>query len=146
MGCRPVYSGVFSSKGAARLILKLAEGEHLETWASRQVLAETERSLRAKAPESLGRYVLLLQEANVQVVPDPAPREVAPYISLLPHRADVPILVAALAAEVDYFVTLDRKHFLEVPGLTESAGLRMGTPGDFIVWYREERLRAKMRS
>ncbi len=125
--------------------MKLAEGGHLRLIVSQQVLAETERSLRAKAPEVLGRYALLLREVNVEIVPDPEPRELSPYIALLPHREDVPILVAALKAKVDYLVTLNRKHFLEIPGLAEKVGLQMGTPGDFIAWYREHWLKAKAR-
>jgi hypothetical protein len=31
------------------------------------------------------------------------------------HTADAPILVAAAQAEVDYLVTLNRKHFLDDP-------------------------------
>lgn len=138
-----LFAGVFSPTGGARLILKLAEGRHLRLIVSQQVLAETERSLRAKAPEVLGRYALLLQEVNVEIVPDPEPEELTPYIALLPHREDVPILVAALKAEADYLVTLNRKHFLEVPGLMEKTELQMGTPGDFIAWYREHWLKVK---
>ena len=139
-----LFAGVFSATGGARLIMKLAEGKHLRLIVSQQVLAETERSLRAKAPDVLGRYALLLREINVEVVPDPAPEELTPYITLLPHREDVPILVAALKAKADYLVTLNRKHFLEVPGLAEKVGLPMGTPGDFITWYREHWLKARV--
>ena len=139
-----LFAGIFSPTGGARLILKLAEGKHLELLVSRQVLTETERSLKAKAPEALGRYVLLLREANIEIVDNPTPEEVALYSSFLPHQEDVPILVAALKTGADYFVTLNRKHFLEVPGLSEKVGLQMGTPGDFITWYREEWLKARI--
>ncbi|RLC75926.1 MAG: hypothetical protein DRI61_14160, partial [Chloroflexi bacterium] len=43
-----LFAGVFSATGGARLIMKLAEGKHLRLIVSQQVLAETERSLRAK--------------------------------------------------------------------------------------------------
>lgn len=132
-----LFAGIFSAKGGARLILKLAEGGLLELSVSQQVLAETERNLRNKVPKALSYYALLLNEVRINIIPDPTWEEKVPYIPLLPHKSDVPILVAALKAEVDYFVTLDKEHFLEVPGLSEKVGLPIGTPGDFIAWYKK---------
>jgi len=135
-----LFSAIFSSKGGGRLILRLAEGGVLEVLLSRQVLTETERSLRKKAPELLGYYTLLLDRVKALIVADPPPPEVERCATLVPHPADALVLAAATSAQADYFVTLDRRHFLDVPGLAEQAGLPMGTPGDFIAWYRNRLL------
>lgn len=134
------FAAIFSAKGGACLILKLAEGGGVEVLLSRQVLAEMERSLRKKVPELLGYYTLLLDRVKARIVADPPPSEVERCAALVPHLADAPILAAATSAQADYFVTLDRRHFLDVPDLAEQAGLPMGTPGDFITWYKSRLL------
>ncbi|MFN3762764.1 MAG: hypothetical protein ACK4WK_06130 [Anaerolineae bacterium] len=37
---------------------------------------------------------------------------------------------------MDYLVTLDRRHFLDDPEVSRRSGLRIGTPGDFLTWFR----------
>ena len=49
-----------------------------------------------------------------------------------------PILVAAALAEVDYLVTLNRKHFLDDPQVAVRSGLRIGAPGEVLAWVRRE--------
>ncbi len=135
-----LFAAIFSAKGGARLILKLAEGGGIELLLSRQVLAETERSLRKKAPELLGYYTLLLDRIKALIVADPPPSEAERCAALVPHPADALVLAAAASAQADYFVTLDRRHFLDVPDLAKQAGLPVGTPGDFIACYRNKLL------
>jgi hypothetical protein len=38
--------------------------------------------------------------------------------------------LAAMKANVDYLVTLNRRHFLDDPDVRERTGLRIGVPGD----------------
>ena len=35
-------------------------------------------------------------------------------------------------------VSLSRKHFIDDPKVAERSGLRVGTPGDSLVWVRSE--------
>jgi hypothetical protein len=56
---------------------------------------------------------------------------------LVAHDADALILAAAWASGVDYFVTLDRQHFLENPRLREAVPFGVGTPGDYLGWLRK---------
>ena len=39
-------------------------------------------------------------------------------------------------AKVDFLVTLNRKHFIDDPGVAMKSGLRIGTPGDALGWVR----------
>lgn len=52
------------------------------------------------------------------------------------HQADVPILVAAMRVKTDYLVTLNRRHFIDDPAVADRSNLRIGTPGDALVWVR----------
>ncbi len=56
---------------------------------------------------------------------------------LIKDPGDVPILLAAMKAKVDFLVTHNRKHFLDDPKVAENSGLRIGTPGEALAWLRE---------
>jgi predicted nucleic acid-binding protein len=131
-----LFAGIWSVEGGARMILKLGEAGAIQLLVSSQVLREIESTLRRKAPDLLGLLALLLDRSSVETVPLPAPEVVQESQALTGHPGDAQVLAAAWAAGVDYFVTLDRKHFLDNPGLKEAVPFPIGTPGDFLTWYR----------
>ena len=57
---------------------------------------------------------------------------------IISHQADIPIVVAAMKAQTDYLVTLNRKHFIDDPAVAAQSGLRIGTPGDALAWVRDQ--------
>lgn len=136
-----LISGVISVEGGARALLLLAEGGLVTITISDQVVAETERTLARKAVAALPYYRAALRASNVRIVPDPLPDDLAPHQEVIGHSADVPIVRAAMRAEVDYVVTLNRKHFIDDPNVATRSGLRIGTPGDALAWLREGYLR-----
>jgi predicted nucleic acid-binding protein len=54
------------------------------------------------------------------------------------HPKDASILMAAKNAQVDYLVTLNRKHFLDDPEVASRSGLRIGAPDEFLTWLGEQ--------
>jgi hypothetical protein len=56
---------------------------------------------------------------------------------LINNPNDVPILLAAMKAKVDYLATHNRKQFLGDANVSERSGLRIGTPGDVLAWLRD---------
>lgn len=52
------------------------------------------------------------------------------------HTGEARLLAEAWAAGVDYLATHDREHFLDNHRLREAAPFEVGTPGDFLAWYR----------
>jgi predicted nucleic acid-binding protein len=132
-----LFAGVWSAEDGARMILKLGEAGAVRLLVSPQVLAEIEGALRRKTPESLGLLALLLDRAGVEVVPSPAPEAVWQGRALTGHQGDAIVLAAAQSSGADYFVTLDRAHFLDNPALKSVVPFPIGTPGDFLAWYRE---------
>jgi len=131
-----LFAGIWSAEGGARLVLRLAEVGAIRLLVSSQVLDEIERALRRKAPETLGLLALLLDRSGIEVVPPPTPKVVQDSQALISHPGDAQMLAAAWAAGVDYFVTLDRKHFLDNQALRAAVPFPIGTPGDFLAWYR----------
>lgn len=47
-------------------------------------------------------------------------------------RKDAPVVAAAVAANVDYLVTWDRKHLINPPEVAERSGLKVLTPGELM--------------
>jgi predicted nucleic acid-binding protein len=133
-----LFAGVWSPAGGARAVLRLAELGAIELWVSPLVLEELERALQRKAPESLPWLAMLLDRIDVQWVRSPAPEAVHASRRLIQHPGDAQIVASAWSAEVDYFVTLDRKHLLGNAALREAVPFAMGTPGDFLAWLRRQ--------
>jgi predicted nucleic acid-binding protein len=115
----------------------LAETDQIALFLSEQVVAETERALARKAPQALQNLRQAILASKAQIRRDPALDEVRANLDLIGHDADVPILVAAMRAQVDFVVTLTRNHFLDDPGVARRSGLQIGTPGDALTWLRQ---------
>ncbi len=120
------------------MILKLGEAGALRLLVGPQVLNEIESALRRKAPNMLGLLALLLDRGRVEVVSTPMPETVKDSQALTSHPGDAQVLAAAWATGADYFVTLDRKHFLDNAALRNAVPFPVGTPGDFLAWYRTQ--------
>lgn len=136
LNSRALIAGVVGAQGAARVLLLLAESGQISVTISEQVLAESEHAIARKAPRALSNFRQAILASKVQIVRDPSPEDVAADAKLITRAADVPIVLAAMQAKVDYLVTLNRKHFIDDPGVAQRAGLRIGTPGDALGWVR----------
>jgi predicted nucleic acid-binding protein len=131
-----LFAGIWSAMGGGRMILKLGEAGAIRLLVSSQVLEEIESALRRKAPNMLGLLTLLIDRSRAEVVPSPMPKAVQDSQALTGHPGDAQVLAAAWAAGADYLVTLDRKHFLDNSALRNAVPFPVGTPGDFLAWYR----------
>lgn len=133
-----LFAGIISAKGAARVLLLLAESGHITINISEQVVTETERAVARKVPQGLTNLRQAILASKARIVRDPSPGEVNANLQLISHPTDVPILLAAMQAKVDYLVTLNRKHFIDDADVAQQAGLRIGTPGDALNWLRRQ--------
>lgn len=132
-----VIAGIISSTGAARVLLVMSENGQVETFVSEQVIAESEHSIARKVPHALPELRQTLKDAGLRVVRNPTQEEIKKNLYLIADPDDVPILLAAMKAHVDYLATHNRKHFLDDPKVAEEAGIKIGTPGDVLAWIRE---------
>jgi hypothetical protein len=104
---------------------------------SEMVVVELERSIAKKSPRNLNALRRLIKTASLRIVGNPSNEEVEANIYLMGDPNDVPILLAAMKANLDYLATHNRKHFLDDPKAAERPGLKIGTPGDVLAWIRE---------
>lgn len=131
-----LMAGIVSSKGASRALLLLGENQKVTLIVSEQVIAEIERNLARKVPMALPFAREMIIQANIKIVRDPAPEEIHRHLDWIGHPVDVPILLAASKAGVDFLATLNTRHFLDDPEVARKSGLRLGTPGDALAWVR----------
>ncbi len=131
-----LFSGIWSTEGGARMLLKLGEAQAVKLSVSSQVLAEIDGVLRRKSPQSLGTLALLLDRSRIALQPHASAEQLAICQSVVNYEPDAIVLAAAWAAGVDYFMTLDRQHFLNNEPLYKIAPFTIGTPGSCLAWYR----------
>lgn len=126
-----LFAAAYSPRGSAYQLLRRALEGAITILVSEDVLAEVRRNLEAKAPETLTDYQLLVESLPLTITEDPTPeaiKEVSRYL----NPKDAIVLAAAIAAQPDYFVTWDRKHFLSDPAIAEKSGLRIITPDELL--------------
>jgi predicted nucleic acid-binding protein len=133
-----LIAGIVSAEGAARALLLLAEDEKILINVSEQVIAEVERNIARKTPKAVPFARELILRANIRILRDPQIAEILQHQDWISHPVDVPILVVAARARVDFLVTLNSKHFIDDPEVSLRSGLRIGTPGDALAWVREQ--------
>jgi predicted nucleic acid-binding protein len=132
-----LVAAIWSEEGGARLIMKLGEDKRIQILVSHDVLRETDSVFRRKKPAALPWMSLLLERSHSEPVANPSEGMIEQCQQLTGYMPDAHVLAAAWEAGVDYFVTLDRVHFLSNDVLRNTVPFRVGTPGDFISWYRE---------
>jgi len=135
-----LFAGIWSPEGGARLLLKLGESRVIQLVINRQVLLEIKNTLRTKAPSHLGTLVLLLDRSQIEIASQ-GQSDITIAQQWVTYPGDARVLASVLESKIDYFVTLDRKHFLNNKSLRQAAPFLMGTPGDFLIWYRSYLLR-----
>lgn len=133
-----LFAGIISPVGASRALLLLAEDHKISALVSEQVVAEVERNLARKIPQVLPFARELIFAAEIQILQDPSPTEVALCMDWIRHPPDVSILVAASKAQVGFLCTLNTNHFILDPEVAHKSGLRIGTPGNCLSWVREQ--------
>jgi len=133
-----LFTGIISATGASRALLLLAESEHILITISGQMVIETEHAIARKVPLALDDFRQAILASKARIVHDPPLEDVLANQNLISHPADAPILLSSMHSNVDYLVTLNRKHFIDDPDVAEKSGLRIGTPGDTLSWVRRQ--------
>jgi predicted nucleic acid-binding protein len=131
-----IFAGIWSARGGGRVLLGVGEAGAIALVTSRSALQELEGALRAQAPEVLGTLALLLDRAQFTIVGPPDKDQLGLTSRLVDHPGDANILGSALGGQVEFFVTLDQKHFLANDRLVSGLPFQLGTPGECLDWLR----------
>ena len=125
-----LIAGVNSVTGASATLLDLCEARVLQMVVSRQVLIEADRNFAAKFPQLVGRFRQFMHNLAPLMVEDPTPESMEKAATII-DRKDAPILAAAENANVDFLITLDKKHFLN-PKTRQKVMLKVVSPIEFL--------------
>lgn len=131
-----LIAAIFSATGGAREILRLGEIGAIQLFVSQDVLAELEENVLKKKPQHLSIVAVMLEHSGIEIVEPPKVETVQQCQRFLAYADDAVVLAAAMDAGVDYFVTLDRQHFLNNLLVPTTLLLSLGAPSDFLAWYR----------
>ena len=135
-----IISGLFSDKGAPRVILDLlCLGLPVLTGATGEYnLIEIERNLKKKMPDILPIYKKYLPLLNLEVIPLPSPGEIN-KLSGTTSDKDIPVLASAIRAGADFLVTGDKKDFIKLKGKNP---FKILSPAEFLDVIMPEVLKA----
>ena len=134
-----LFSACLSTRGASHEIIRESLRGNVDLVISRLVLQEAKRNLAQKAPQAVLLFSQFLTAVSFEVV-GPSKHEVlqaAAYTEL----KDAPIVAAAKKAQVDFLVSLDRRHLVGIQTLQQSSGLTIVLPETLL-----SRLRASQKA
>lgn len=132
-----LIAGVISTAGAAHALLQLGESGEITLTISEMVIVECERTIAKKSPNSLARFRLALKASNLRIVANPSIEQMTSQQGLIRDPQDLPILLSAMQAKVDFLATHNRRDFLDDSSVVLQSGLRIGSPGDALGWLRD---------
>ena len=125
-----LIAGVNSVTGGSATVLDLCEARVLQMVVSRQILVEADRNFTAKFPQLIGRFRQFMHNLGPLMVEDPTPESMEKAAAIV-DRKDAPILAAAQNANVDFLITLDKRHFLN-PKTRQKVMLKVVSPIEFL--------------
>jgi len=131
-----LVAGVISPPGGSGYILLLGEMDSVDILVCAQVLTETRRALEKKAPRALPELERILRAVKPQVCPEPTLAEIA-FCREIIHPDDAPILAVAMQAQPDSLITLNTHHFIDDPQVAQKSGVRIETPGTYLMRRRQ---------
>lgn len=126
-----LIASAISPTGNARELINLGFTKSLELYISPDVLEETERNLKVKAPQGLNYFYTSISNINFKII-KPTNRQILKAAKIIVGK-DAPIVAGAVKASADYLVSYDRKHLLkQKQEIEKDFKLKVVTPDELI--------------
>ena len=127
-----LLSGLFSDKGAPRIILDLLTLNLpiLAGATGRYNLIEVERNLKKKMPDTMPLYKKYLPKLRLEIVALPSRATVKSMTGAIAEK-DAPVLASAIACGAEYLITGDKKDFARLRNV-KRYNLKIVSPSEFI--------------
>jgi len=130
-----LFAAAYSETGASREIIRQAIRGAVDLVTSPLVLEEARRNLQAKAPEVLSDLDRLCEAVGFEIV-RPTKRDIKVAMQYVVSK-DAPIVAAAKRAQVDFLVSLDRRHLVGQPDIAQRSGLKIVLPDELLEEIRQ---------
>ena len=131
-----LFAACYSASGASREIVRLAIQGGIRLVMSDVVQGEVRRNLKAKAPKALPFLDQLLELVPFEFVE--ATRQEVLSAQAYTEMKDAPIVAAAVQAQAEYLVSLDRVHLVEALEVAEGSGMAIVLPGTLLQIIRSQ--------
>ncbi len=116
---------LFIPTSPAAMVINYAAQNIFKIGTCEQVIKETETIILRKLqqiPESLNtileRWTEATAETNLIIFPDPSEKTIKDishqYLASMRHKADIPILAAAILAKPKFIISNNREHFNDI--------------------------------
>jgi predicted nucleic acid-binding protein len=127
-----LLSGLFSDKGAPRIILDLLTLNLpiLAGATGRYNLIEVERNLKKKMPQAMPLYQKYLPRLRLEIVEMPSRSTIISMAGAIAEK-DIPVLASAIACSAEYLITGDKKDFTKLRNV-KKYNLKIVSPSEFI--------------
>ena len=125
-----LFAAAYSETGASREIIRQAIRGGVSLVISPLALEEVSRNLQAKAPEVVSDLDRLCEVVGFEIV-RPTTRDIEAAMKYTVPK-DAPIIAAAKRAQVDFLVSLDRRHLVGQPDIAQHSGLRIVLPEELL--------------
>ena len=130
-----LFAAAYSETGASREIIRQAIRGAVGLVTSPLVLEEARRNLQAKAPEVLSDLDHLCEAVGFEIV-RPTKRDIKGAMQYIVPK-DAPIIAAAKHAQVDFLVSLDRRHLVGHSDIAQRSGLKIVLPDELLEELRQ---------
>ncbi|MCA9408175.1 MAG: putative toxin-antitoxin system toxin component, PIN family [Candidatus Omnitrophica bacterium] len=130
-----IISGLMSHTGASAVILDLGEAEEILIIINQHILVEADRIFLTKFPHLVDQFRYFIKNLSPLLLDDPKPKAVHAAQKII-EIGDAPILATLKSEKIDYFVTLDTKHF-KTPQVTSYIETPILTPGEFLKKFQK---------
>lgn len=132
-----LLGGIIAQWGLDKAVLSMCAAKIARLVLAETVRDEVEENLNlhaqslplVQARQVTEDYRRLIELTNPEIIPYPEADSVRANRRLIRHEADVPVLLAAMAAQPDWLLTHNTKHF--TVAVARRAGLRIATPNRF---------------
>ena len=132
-----IIAALFSETGGARMLFRLGEAGVVTLVVGKITLQEADEVLLRKAPDLRVLLAQLLDTAQVKIGDLPTKKYLVQANAFLDYAPNAQVLAEAMQATPDWFVSHDREHFLDNPGLA-NLPFQIGSPGDILAWFRTQ--------
>ena len=132
-----LLGGIVAEWGLDKAVLSLCAAKIVRLVLAEAVRDEIEENLLIHAQRLPGpagdklieNYRRLIDLTGPEIVPYPDSAAVRSAWNMIRHEADVPVLLSAIAAQPDWLLSHNTKHF--TAAAAQRTGLRIATPNQF---------------
>lgn len=125
-------------KGGSGTILTLTRQKLIKTILTPLIIKETQKNIRRKLDKNyLLKFYQILPQLSQSIKSNPINREIKQYYQII-NQKDAHVLAAAKKYQVNYLITLDKKHFFSKKLEQSKLPFEIITPKQFLQKLREQ--------